>query len=509
LMYGISFRRILVSAGILLVVIVAAVGRKEDPAVTLLWSPYYRIEVRSQQLSAQPKVVIHRMYVNRDFHQVMLDVSDEVGRQTKEGTEGRRWWNSCRLHYDLPYHVRVSPRTVLIAGAGSGNDAAAALRNHAGHVTAVEIDPVILALGRKLHPERPYDSGSIRVVQTDIRSFLRRSHERFDLIVYSVLDSHTALSSLSSLRLENYVYTVEGIREAVTHLNPDGVMCVSFYVGSRGWLGDRLYRVIELGAGERPVWTKFEGRVYYFFGPGLSSQTAASTIRKLGLPVGLHAFTDVQPSTDDWPFLYSSPKGQPWVYYLSLVLIVVCGMSLVWWTLRGRGSRERGMDWPMFFLGAGFLLIETKALAELSLLFGSTWVVNTFVFAGIFIMVLLSILAVHLGAGRWLRPAFGLLAASLIAWYVFPKDTLNALEFWPRAVVGTVFVSLPVLFAGIVFSTLFARRSNPSTAFGSNLIGAVVGGAAEAASLAWGIRSLTLLALGFYAVAWIRTEKGR
>jgi membrane-bound acyltransferase YfiQ involved in biofilm formation len=96
-----------------------------------------------------------------------------------------------------------------------------------------------------------------------------------------------------------------------------------------------------------------------------------------------------------------------------------------------------------------------------------------------------------------------LLIAVLIGWYVFPREVLSGLPFGARASVGTLLVVLPLFFAGIVFATSFAKRKNASLAFGSNLIGAVIGGAAEAASIAWGIRSLTLLALAFYVASWI------
>ena len=58
--------------------------------------------------------------------------------------------------YDAPFRFAQSVDRVLVVGAGAGNDAAAALRNGAKHVDAVEIDPVILALGKRLHPEKPY-----------------------------------------------------------------------------------------------------------------------------------------------------------------------------------------------------------------------------------------------------------------------------------------------------------------------------------------------------------------
>jgi spermidine synthase len=47
------------------------------------------------------------------------------------------------------------PKNILIIGAGSGNDVAAALLSGAEHVDAVEIDPVINRLGRQNHPTTP------------------------------------------------------------------------------------------------------------------------------------------------------------------------------------------------------------------------------------------------------------------------------------------------------------------------------------------------------------------
>ena len=46
---------------------------------------------------------------------------------------------------------------VLIIGAGSGNDVSRALAWGAHRVDAVEIDPVIQRIGKRDHPDRPYD----------------------------------------------------------------------------------------------------------------------------------------------------------------------------------------------------------------------------------------------------------------------------------------------------------------------------------------------------------------
>src|SRR5207245_1886869 len=81
----------------------------------------------------------------------------------------------------------------------------------AGRVTAVEIDPLILKLGEKYHLEKPYGSPRVRAVRDDARSYVQNSREHFDLIVFSLLDSHTNSSHFTNIRVDNYVYTLEAI----------------------------------------------------------------------------------------------------------------------------------------------------------------------------------------------------------------------------------------------------------------------------------------------------------
>jgi hypothetical protein len=509
------FGNVLPLTATLVAALVAFERTADSGAFVTRWSPYYLIEVErvNDPSSSQPKY--YHLSVNRFVHQVMVDLEDDHRERYRPNTPDWNEWMMLRAHYDFPYIFKPAPRSVLIGGAGTGNDVAAALRNHAGHVTAVEIDPAILLLGRQLHPSHPYaPDRPVVIVNTDIRSFLARSNDRFDLIVLSILDSHTALSSLSSLRLENYVYTAEAMRDAVSHLTPNGIMCLSFYESDRIWLGQRLYNTIKLGTGEAPVPMRLGPVSAFVFGPGLTREEIVERLggTKAGFQVteALHGGSSTRPATDDWPFFYSSPSGQPLVYYLCLAILITATAILVRWGLRQQGgTASLASDWQMFFLGAGFLLIETKALAEMALLFGSTWIVNTFVFAGIFLMVLAANWVVDRSPRVLLRPAYALLAASLLAWYVFPRAALNALDFLPRGIVGTLLVVFPIFFAGLIFGSAFAQRKEVSLAFGSNLTGAVVGGAAEAMSLLWGIRALTLLALLFYAMSWASSSATR
>jgi len=486
--------------------LLAVLSMGGPPNALVVWSPYYRIQLTQVATTPppRPEPLIFRLDVNRDFHQSMMDISDRREAVYRGDPEFWQHWLLWRLQYDFAYWFKKAPASVLIGGAGSGNNVAGALRNGAGKVTAVEIDPAIQEVGRQFHPLHPYDAPNVLRVNDDVRSFVRRSHETFDLIEYGILDSHTALSMLSSLRLENYVYTVEGLREAYARLAPDGVMVVSFHDEGRPWIGQRLYRNITLATGTPPVGTRLPEMAFFVFGPGAPAAAVRERLAQSGMPIldEFYAAGGVPASTDDWPFLYANPQGQPLVYYFALALLVVLGGGAIWLALRfASGGKAPAADRQMFFLGAGFLLIETKALAELSLLLGSTWAVNTFVFAGLLAMVLLANGAVALGAGRWQGAAWVLLALALVGWWAFPRAALNALPFVPRALLGTGLVMLPVLFAGVIFSTAFASRAAPATAFGWNLIGAMTGGALEALSLAVGLKALSFVALGLYALA--------
>jgi hypothetical protein len=112
-----------------------------------LWSPYYRIGVGRDAGSRIP------ITVNGLPHQSILPFRELVRRQP---------------FYLYPYeHLRSRPRRVLIVGAGSGNDVAVALREGAGSVDAVEIDPLLQRLGRARHPDHPYAGADRRPVRPD------------------------------------------------------------------------------------------------------------------------------------------------------------------------------------------------------------------------------------------------------------------------------------------------------------------------------------------------------
>jgi spermidine synthase len=403
-------------------------------------------------------------------------------------------------YYELPYRLRPGARRVAIVGAGTGNDVAAALRSGVGRVDAVEIDPGILRLGKLYHPEHPYADPRVTPVVDDARDFLRSTRASYDLIVYGLLDSHTLLSHTSSIRLDSYVYTVEALREARARLAPGGVLSLSFAV-----LSPELARKIHLmmqeafdGHAPLSIETGHESAVVFAqsregdlrLDPGLLAGTGFLELSAVLASPALRA--DV--STDDWPFFYMPRRVYPRSYLWAVGMVL--GLSLLFYS-GFIGAAPRRETLPFFFLGAGFMLVETKGITELGLAFGNTWQVIGIVIGAILVMAWLGNWIA--GRRRIMRPwvPWTLLLLALALGLAFARAGglgPSAAGRW-----GTVLLlTCPLFFSGIVFSTLLSGAGEASAALGMNLLGAMVGGVLEYNSMYFGFQSLYWLAMALY-----------
>lgn len=125
----------------------------------------------------------------------------------------------------LAYQIRRNPR-VCVIGAGGGADVLIALHNGARSVTAVEVNPQMLSLGRDLYRDFVaglFDRDNVLPVVAEGRHFLGSTRERFDLIQMSGVDTFAALASGAYAMSENYLYTVEAGRAFLRALTPDGL----------------------------------------------------------------------------------------------------------------------------------------------------------------------------------------------------------------------------------------------------------------------------------------------
>ena len=93
------------------------------------------------------------------------------------------------------------------------------------------------------------------MILNDARSYVQNTDHRFDLIIFSFLDSHTTSSYYSTIRIYNYVYTLEAIRETKTLFKPGGLMIIKFAVLTP-WIGGRLKELAQAAFGRPPLQTQ-------------------------------------------------------------------------------------------------------------------------------------------------------------------------------------------------------------------------------------------------------------
>jgi hypothetical protein len=446
------------------------------------WSPYYKVSLRPYSGGR------YGVNVNGIPHQLI------------ESNAARR---QAEPLYFTPYERAGSNSLarVLVVGAGTGSDVAIALSHGAKRVDAVEIDPRLYALGRELHPEHPYQDARVHVYIDDGRAFLEQSDQRYDLILFALPDSLTLVAGQSSLRLESYLFTLEAMRVARDHLTPRGVFAMYNYY-REPWLIDRLAGTLSEVYGHRPCMDT-TGRVGHF-----AVLTTSIDPRQVSCSTMWHpAVAEIPPpATDDHPFVYLRTPAIPPIYLLTLGLILFVSIFAVRMSVGRLRNMRPYLD--LFFMGAAFLLLETKNVVQFALLFGTTWFVNALVFGG----VLLSVLAAIEVARRFSfahpgRLYAALVAALLAAWTVSPESLLS-LSIVPRFFAAVVIAFGPIFVANLIFAQRFRDVGSSVVAFGANLLGAMVGGVLEYAGLVVGYRALLLVVAGLYLLAFVSRPRG-
>ena len=478
------------------------------------WSPYYLIQFQQEKLGL-------RVYVNSSFHQLAVDF---VSRDAALSAMQEQIMKKFSIPYEIykNYHKGEAPKKVLILGAGTGNDAVVALQNGAKEITAVDIDPVILELGKKYNMAKPYDDKKVRTVVDDARHFIKSTKEKYDLIILGTLDSQTLLSGQTNLRLENYVYTREAFLDMKERLADKGVLGAYYSVfrDKSSWLFGRLFKTVEEAFGaETKIFivtnSDFLFNTIIVGTKGISDFSLAQD--------SSGAVSPEMAATDDWPFLYlEKPTISPlYLKLFGLILVLIFGVFL----LLKKLQPADGAKLNFLFLGIGFTLMEAAAIVRLALVFGATWVVNAIVFAAVLAMIFLanflvlrktridpasSRLAGLRGAGTnkheqnkvGLRNAWIGLGLAVLVNIFFNVSWLFLLPTFFRVMAAGLLIGLPVYFAATCFSHLFSREKTTGYALGINLVGAMAGGILEYFSMMFGMRAVWIIVLGVYVLAW-------
>ena len=495
-------RRDLLAYGSLAALVVLVVATSERAQQ---YSPYYAISTRDRAGAAGFEIT-----TNGSLHQVALplrrsDALDAKDARTREG-------------YHVPYTLASGPiRRALVVGAGSGNDVAVLLDRGAEHVDAIEIDPVILELGRARHPDAPYASPRVRAINTDARAWLNDTRETYDLIVFGTLDSMTRLSALSTVRLDAFMYTADCLRAARARLSPQGGLVLYFMV-SEPYIELRLGGLLTDVFGEAPLVDETDRALFnhiYMAGPAFAAAGGAER-RADAARVLARVRAQVELPSDDWPYLYLRKRGLSG-FYLSM-MAAVAALALVGAFAASPDLRRsvagRSIDVEMFLFGLAFLLLETRSVTAMNLAWGATWLTSAVVFFAVLLMVLLATFAVR----AWSPPfplTMGLLLVSLVAACALPESLVLRSGVPARLALSVLAVGIPIFLSSVGFARLFETRTEPDLAFGWNLLGAVAGGLIELVSMAVGLKALLLVAAAAYlgalliAVRANRSERAR
>ena len=450
---------------------------------TDIWSPYYRINEFKVQSG------LTHITVDGIPHQALHPLG-EVGLEP--------------FYYQV-YHwfPGRTYNNVLIVGAGSGSDVAIAEQQGAGHIDAVEIDPKLLEIGRTQHPNQPYSDPRVTAYNNDGRAFLRNTDTKYDLIVFALPDSLTLVSQQSSVRLESFLFTEQAFQTVRDHLTPTGIFVLYNYYRD-DWLVSKLATMLQDSFGTMPLVD-----IYNFHEAALADGPLVAALPN-GQPPGsiVTPVPDVGqptpvPATDDWPFLYLRTPFVADYYIFALALVLIGALIAIALAARFTGTTIRKFSPHFFVLGVAFLLLNTRSVTSFSLLFGTTWIVNSLAFFGILCSVLLAILINYRFPIRKPTLFYIALFISIVVAFVIPPESLLFDPAWLRYVVAAGLAFAPIFFANLVFSFSFRETATADMAFASNLLGAVVGGALEYAALITGYQALLVIVAALYALAWL------
>jgi SAM-dependent methyltransferase len=301
-------------------------------SIKLFWSPYYKIIFNTKDGSIE---------TNNIGHQQMVSI--------RESAPG----------YSLPHLLNRDSGSppfdeVMIIGAGSGNDVAAALNLGAKHVDAVEIDPVLNRIGRQDHPDRPYDDPRVSIQIDDGRSFVRKTERAYDLVSYAVVDSLVLHSGYSSLRLESFLFTEQAFRDIKQKLKPDGLFAM-YNIYRQGWVVGRLAKMAEDVFGTKPLVLSLP------YQPEISPETNQGNHLTLVLvgPVGSSRLEAIRAKFDKDEFFWANeqPKWNEGASAFGAKPPEVTGPAPATWQKIGRAEvptsdikRVPTDDWPFLYL---------------------------------------------------------------------------------------------------------------------------------------------------------------
>ena len=258
---------------------------------------------------------------------------------------------------------------ILLIGSGGGQGVVDLSK--ASSITAVELDPfVVQSLKGKLKKYNNKIYLKHNIITGDGRSFLESAEQKFDYIIYEGTDITVSHLQYSIISFENRLYTREGLKLALRHLKPGGVLFAVHTMSSIPSI-----RFLS-GLPENTETAMWEGVAY---GPiPFPSRFIAATydkdkinmLKKWVREENIN-FTEINASklnndshfsfgkyiTDNRPFLYFTSYKELLPILLSIIIILLFLIISIIFTT------PRKLTFYFIFIGCGYMILELYLLS--------------------------------------------------------------------------------------------------------------------------------------------------
>jgi hypothetical protein len=146
-------------------------------------------------------------------------------------TQGFNWKKSLMSAAPSVANVLRHRGEFAIIGPGGGVDVMRAVANGSPNVTGIEINPTIannVMRGRYAdYSFHLYDKPQVHIHVQDGRFYIRSSHEKYDVVQMTLVDTWASTAAGAFALSENNLYTIEAFREYFDHLKPDGMIAIT------------------------------------------------------------------------------------------------------------------------------------------------------------------------------------------------------------------------------------------------------------------------------------------
>jgi SAM-dependent methyltransferase len=412
--------------------VVWAKGEQQTGTLFERWNTFSRIRVRNVG-ETRPFGWGYAHNPQTRIEQHYLDIDADAGTAITRFTGDLGKISYLKDDVINAAYLVQRPSDVAVIGVGGGRDVLSGLYFGAKHIRGIEINPAIFeVLTDKFadfsgHLDR---QPGVSLVNSEARSYLNHSPDRYDLVQISLIDTWAATAAGGLTLTENRLYTVDAWDDFYRVLKPGGMLSVSrwydpqnhrseFYrlvaiaasaLQRRGIAADELVRhVIAVNVDNivnvisRPdaftdaEWQAARGRLTaqgfrILLGPDTKFDTVTSTLMSGKAD---QAFLDslpenIAPSTDDNPFFfYTARFGELFSSNARMMnnnaaismtrwLVIIALCACVYYIVMPFMRLKRQMPLatlapPVAYFGAigmGFMLIEISQMQRLMVFLG-------------------------------------------------------------------------------------------------------------------------------------------